>query len=152
MYRVIEHDGKEYRLEYSLEAYMTKYVDQYGEYRTHVAPLVDLMNRVNEDENNEAAGMKAAFDMPEVAAHAMYAGLMRWHGRGKRGDKTIVTFDDAAEFCWELIEAHPDDEYLGSWTGLIKMCIEQIEADGFFTRLSGVTVPLDNEPKKKSKK
>lgn len=148
MYKTFTNDGKEYRLEYSLEAYMTKYIDGKGEYKTHVAPLVELMNRFNENED-DAAAQSAAFNMPEVAVHAMYAGLMRWHGRGKHGDKTIVTYDDAAELCWELLEANPDDEYLGSWAGLIKMCVEQIEADGFFTRLSGAKAPQDKKPKKK---
>ena len=35
MYKTFESGGKEYRLEYSLEAYMTKYVDQFGNYKTH---------------------------------------------------------------------------------------------------------------------
>lgn len=147
MYKTFELDGKEYRLEYSLEAYMTKYVGMDGAYRTHVAPLVELMQRMNE--TDDAAAAVAAFDMPDVACHAMYAGLLRWQGRGKRGDKSVVTFDDAAELCMELIEANPGDEYLGSWAGLIRMCIEQIEADGFFERLSGVMEPQDKKPKKK---
>ena len=151
MYRVIEHDGKEYRLEYSLEAYMTKYVDQYGNYKTHVAPLVEYMTKLNESGEGDD-NVAAAFDIPEIAAHAMYAGLLRWHGRGKRGDKTIVTYDDACELCWELLEAHPDDQYLGSWSGLLAMCIEQIEADGFFTRLAGTATPQDKKPEQKPKK
>lgn len=151
MYKAFEHGGKEYRLEYSLEAYMTKYVDHAGAYRTHVAPLVDMMNEINDSEN-DAAATTAAFDMPEVAVHAMFAGLLRWHGRGKHGDKTIITFDDAAELCWELMNEHPDDEYLGSWAGLIRMCVEQIEEDGFFAKLGGATQPEDKKPKAKSKK
>ena len=151
MYRTFMNDGKEYRLEYSLEAYMTKFVDHDGTYKTHVAPLVDLINEMNANENNEAANVTAAFNLPEVAVHAMYAGLLRWHGRGKRGDKTVITFDDASELCWEIMENNPDDEYLGSWSGLIKMCIEQIEEDGFFTKLGGQTTPEDKKPKTKKK-
>lgn len=147
MYKTFEFDGKEYRLEFSLEAYMTKYTDYNGNYRTHVAPLVELMNEANDEESD--AAIEAAFDLPEVAAHAMYAGLIRWHGRGKRGDKTIVTYDDACELCMELIDANPDDELLGSWSGLARMCIAQLEADGFFEKLSGVKEPEDEKPKKK---
>lgn len=149
MYRTFEHGGKEYRLEYSLEAYMTKYVDYDGSYKTHVTPLVEYMNKMNES-GSDADNVAAAFDIPDVAVHAMYAGLLRWQGRGKRGDKTIVTLDDAAELCMELIDEHPDDKYLGSFSGLILMCIEQIEEDGFFTKLAGATAPQDKKPKKKS--
>lgn len=150
MYKTFEHGGKEYRLEYSLEAYMTKYVDPYGNYKTHVAPLVEYMNKMNAS-GEDADTVSAAFDIPEIAVHAMFAGLIRWHGRGKRGDKSIITFDDAAEFCMELIDEHPGDKYLGSFSGLMLMCIEQIEADGFFNRLAGATVPEDKKPKQKKK-
>lgn len=146
MYKTFESGGKEYRLEYSLEAYMTKYVDQFGNYKTHVAPLVEYITAMN---NGGGENVAAAFDIPEIAAHAMYAGLIRWHGRGKRGDKTVVTFDDACELCMDIIDANPDDKYLGTWSGLLMMCIEQIEADGFFTRLAAATEPQDKKPKKK---
>jgi len=145
MYRTFEYDGKEYRLEYSLEAYLNKYVDHNGVYKTHVTPLVEYMNKMNDGGGEDVS---AAFDIPEIAAHAMYAGLIRWHGRGKRGDKTIVTYDDACELCMELIEANPDDKYLGTWSGLVLMCIEQLEADGFFTRLAAAE-PQDKKPKSK---
>ena len=145
MYRAFELGGKEYRLEYSLEAYMTKYVDHDGSYKTHVAPLVEYISMMNDGGSENVA---AAFDIPEIAAHAMFAGLIRWHGRGKRGDKTITTFDDACELCWELIEANPGDKYLGTWSGLVMMCIEQIEADGFFARLAAAE-PQDKKPKSK---
>ena len=144
MYRTFEHDGKAYRLEYSLEAYLEKYVDEDGKRTTHVAPLVKLTN-----EKEEA--VTTMFDMPEIAIHAMYAGLLRWHGRGKRGDKTITTFDAAAELCMELIDGHPDDEYLGSWGGLINMCSEQLEEDDFFNKYAGAMIPEDKEPEKKPK-
>lgn len=146
MYKAFESGGKEYRLEYSLEAYMTKYVDQFGNYKTHVAPLVEYITAMNDGGGENVA---AAFDIPEIAAHAMYAGLIRWHGRGKRGDKTVVTFDDACELCMDIIDANPDDKQLGTWSGLLMMCLEQIEADGFFTRLAGATEPTDKQPKKK---
>jgi len=142
MYRTFEHGGKEYRLEYSLEAYMTRYVGIDGASKTHVAPLVEYISSLNDGGN-----VAAAFDIPDIAAHAMYAGLLRWHGRGKRGDKSICTFDDACEFCMELIDEHPDDQYLGTWSGLVMMCIEQIEADGFFTKLA--VEPQDHKKKKK---
>lgn len=146
MYRSFEFDGKEYRLEYSVEAYMEKYTDYDGARKTHVTPLVEYMTKMN---NGGGEDVASAFDIPEIAAHAMFAGLIRWHGRGKRGDKTIATLDDAKELCMELIDANPEDKYLGTWSGLVLMCIEQIEEDGFFTKLAGMTEPQDKKPKAK---
>lgn len=145
MYRTFEHGDKEYRLEFKVEAYMSKYVDYDGQRKTHVAPLVEYISMMNESGGDNVA---AALDIPEIAAHAMFAGLMKYHGNGKHGDKTVTTFDDAKDLCMDIIDEHPDDQYLGSWQGLAMMCIEQLEEDGFFTKLAAAA-PQDKKPKSK---
>lgn len=121
-------NGKTYKLQYSIEAFTSKFVDEDGNSVLHIMPLIKMA-----DSEEDAY---AALDIPNAVCHAMYAGLMRNHGMGKRGDKSITCLEDAAELCMELIDENPDDEKFGSWSGLIKLCTDQMTEDRFFEKFA----------------
>lgn len=144
MYRTFECGGKEYRLEYSIEAYLAKTPTAEGKYTSFVTPLLEISGKLGEED------LEAAMDIPTIAVSALYAGLLRWHGRGRHGDKTILSIEDAGELAIALIDGHPDDENLGTFAGIMSMCLSQMEEDGFFKRLAASQIPKDH--KKKSPK
>lgn len=146
MYRTFECDGKEYRLEYSIEAYLAKTPTADGRYASFVAPLLAVAEKLGEED------LEAAMDIPSIAVSALYAGLLRWHGRGKNGDLTILSLEDAGELAMNIIDSHPDDEELGSFAGLMTMCLSQMEEDGFFKRLAMSEKIQDHKKKSKSPK
>lgn len=146
MYRTFECDGKEYRLEYSIEAYLAKAPNAEGRYASFIAPLVGMVAGESGGED-----LVAAMDIPTIAVYSLYAGLLRWHGRGSHGDKTILSVEDAGELAIALIDGHPDDEELGSFAGLMNMCLAQMEEDGFFKRLAASQIPKDHKKKQSPK-
>ncbi len=146
MYRTLECGGKEYRLEYSIEAYLAKVPTADGKYSSFVTPLLKIQDRLGTEE------LEAAMDIPSIAVSALYAGLLRWHGRGRNGDMTILSLEDAGELAISIIDEHPDDDELGSFAGLMTMCLAQMEEDGFFKRLAASEKMQDHKKKAKSPK
>lgn len=131
MYKTLKVGDKEYHLEYSVEAFMTRYTNDEGKSENHVMPLLRLANSADDN-------IATAFELPNAVAHALYAGLLRYHGNTKRGDKSITSVEEAAELAFEIIEENEDNE-LGSWSALLNICTEQMTEDGFFEKLGGKT-------------
>ena len=142
MYSTITIGGKDYRLEYSIEASL---------YADCTAKLVEFLSaaygsseisknirKVDEEKRAVALrsvvreGLQAVANIPDVALTLFYAGLLQYHGI--EGDKTVVSMRDAKKVVREYFEEHKDDDQ-GDFYSILQICIEQMGEDDFFRRI-----------------
>ena len=144
MYKVLNISGKDYKIEFSVEASL------YGECTEKV---INLMTAVNEDGDN-ADSIKAKFkgisDIPQVALSMFYAGLMEHHGT-EEGDGEVPDKKTAKILLKSYIK-----ENNGNFWSVMEMLLDQMGEDGFF-KLTGLETFMDDlnvaaKPKKTPKK
>ena len=140
MYKVLNISGKDYKIEFSVEASL------YGECTEKV---INLMTAVNEDGDN-ADSIKAKFkgisDIPQVALSMFYAGLMEHHGT-EAGDGEVPDKKTAKILLKSYIK-----ENNGNFWSVMEMLLDQMGEDGFFKLigLEEMMSPMteEKEPKK----
>lgn len=140
MYKVLNISGKDYKIEFSVEASL------YGECTEKV---INLMTAVNEDGDN-ADSIKAKFkgisDIPQVALSMFYAGLMEHHG-AEEGDGEVPDKKTAKILLKSYIK-----ENNGNFWSVMEMLLDQMGEDGFFKLigLEEMMSPMteEKEPKK----
>lgn len=144
MYKTLEIGGKEYRLEFTIEASL---------YADCTSSLTSLMAGMEEAEQAKDTSkiLAEVANIPQVALTLFYAGLLEYHGTD--GDKTILSKSDAKQLVKQLMKEHSEDE-LSSFDGVLNMCIEQMGEDGFFktTGLSGVLEQAQKPTRKRQPK
>lgn len=147
MYKLLSINGKEYKLEYSVEAAL------YGDCVSKISKLMLGMNFA--EEKNDLRIMLDGFsDIPEIAVTVFYAGLIEAHGTHPDGDGSVPDIYTAKKLAFEYIKENKDNEN-GSFYGIMRMCIDQMGEDGFF-KLVGlndmleVTAEEKNQTKKKN--
>lgn len=143
MYKVLEIDGKEYKLEYTMEAALYEECIEklvlFMEKAFGGMEAVDFVDSTNEQllEKQERAikkGIAGISNIPAVTLSVFYAGLLEHHGTGKNGDKSIRSKDDAKDLLGAYIEAHSDDG-TGNFYDLLMICLDQMREDGFFKKI-----------------
>lgn len=140
MYKVLNISGKDYKIEFSVEASL------YGECTEKV---INLMTAVNEDGDN-ADSIKAKFkgisDIPQVALSMFYAGLMEHHGT-EEGDGEVPDKKTAKILLKSYIK-----ENNGNFWSVMEELLDQMGEDGFFKLigLEEMMSPMteEKEPKK----
>lgn len=141
MYKSLNIDGKEYRLEYSIEASL---------YAECVTTLMDFLSGMDgEDDTEKIKNTIASLStMPKVAITIFYAGLIEAHGTHPDGDGSVPDLNTAKQLVRRYMNEHKDDE-TGNFYGILQMCIDQMTEDGFF-KLIGLTemVNQTKEPNK----
>lgn len=141
MYKSLNIDGNEYKLEYSIEASL---------YADCVSSLTGLMADMEEagNDNNVKKMLSGMSNIPQTTLTIFYAGLIEAHGTHPNGDGKVPDIQTAKGLIAEYIKEHKDDE-TGNFYGVMQMCIEQMNEDGFFNLLG---LEAMNEAGQKPKK
>lgn len=142
MYKEIEIGGKEYKLEYSIEASLRSECVE-SAYKTGM-----LIGDAFEGDKMIAE----ISNLPTNAVSLLYGGLLEHHGED--GDETVTSVKDARKLAKQYVKEHINDE--GSvWVNLCLECLNQMTEDGFF-KLIGLNMETEEqteaEPPKKSRK
>lgn len=142
MYKVLTIGGKDYHLEYSIEASL---------YADCITSLTSMMADVEnaENEKNVKKMLAGMSNIPQTALTVFYAGLMEAHGSHPDGDGTVPDIHVAKRLISEYMKEHKGEES-GNFYGVMNMCIEQMVEDGFFD-LVGLNALMES-PKKKQRK
>ena len=152
MYKVLPIDGKDWKIEYSIEASL------YGEC---TEKLIEFMQTIaggaDELPENATAEQIAAAkknfikekisgvcDITNTALTMFYAGLLEHHG--PEGDRSIISKKDAKQLVRKYFAEHAEDG-TGNFYDLLQLLMEQMGEDGFF-KMTGVEKMLDEMAKK----
>ena len=121
MYKVISIDGKDYRLEYSIEASL---------YDECIEKITSLMYNIDAANGRDGVRslIKGISNLPNTAIVCFYAGLMQYHG--VEGDGSVVTLSTAKKLASALLRNETSD--INNWYDLLTMCVDQMGEDGFF--------------------
>ena len=129
MYKILKIGGKDYKLEYSIEASL---------YADCTASLTGLMSEIQmAGENKDVKKVVSELsNIPKTTLTIFYAGLMEHHGAHPYGDGTVPDIQTAKRLIAQYLKEHSEDE-TGNFFGIMQMCIEQMGEDGFF-KLTGL--------------
>lgn len=143
MYNLLTIGGKEYKLEYTMEAAL---------YDEGIEKLVSFMEKafggIDTDDNSDMSdeeiaqkqeramkkGIAGISNIPAVTLSVFYAGLLEHHGTGKNGDRSIRSKEDAKDVLRAYLEEHEEDG-TGNFYDLLMICVNQMGEDGFFRRI-----------------
>lgn len=143
MYKALTIGGKEYHLEYSIEASL------YSDCVSSVAGMLTDA-AIAEKEQDVKMLLSGMSNVPQTALTIFYAGLMEAHGTHPNGDGQVPDIQSAKCLIAEFMREHKEDEY-GNFYGVMQMCIEQMGEDGFFD-LVGLNAMTEGMTKKKPRK
>lgn len=129
MYKSLMIGGKDYKLEYSIEASL---------YADCTASLTGLMTEIQiAGENKDIKKVISEIsNIPQTALTMFYAGLMEHHGSHPDGDGAVPDIQTAKCLIAQYLKEHSEDD-TGNFYGIMQMCIEQMGEDGFF-KLTGL--------------
>ena len=118
MYKVIKIEGKENKLEYTIEASL---------YEDCTQSVTDIMmDLTSNSEDRDIKGlMQTMSRVPQKAITVFYAGLLEYHG--PEGDGTVTTFEEGKRLCIAYLK-----EEGCNWYDVLTMCLNQMGEDGFF--------------------
>lgn len=124
MYKLLTIGGKEYKLEYTIEASL---------YKDCISDMVSLLAEIQDAASKEdfRKTIREMANVPQVAWTIFYAGLMEAHGNHPNGDKTVPDKETAKQLLVQYIQEHKGQEE-GNFYGVMNMCVEQMGEDGFF--------------------
>lgn len=118
MYKIININKKDYKLEYSLEASL------YPESTEKLLEFISL--DAGNDKNEIKSIIKGVSNVPQTTLHMFYAGLLEHHGTGSDGDGTVTSIEDAKTLLKQYISENKTSFYT-----VMEMIIEQMDEDGF---------------------
>ena len=129
MYKVLQIGGKDYKLEYSIEASL---------YADCTASLTGLMTEIQiaGDSKDIKRIVSELSNIPQTTLTIFYAGLMEHHGVHPDGDGSVPDIQTAKHLIAQYLKEHSEDD-TGNFFGIMQMCIEQMGEDGFF-KLTGL--------------
>ena len=138
MYKVLNIEGKEFHLEYSIEASL---------YADCVSSLTSLMVEIEtaSSEKNIKDVLKGVSNIPQTALVLFYAGLMDAHGDHPDGDRTVRSMQDSKHILSAYLKEHKDDG-TGNFYSVLEMCIQQMTEDDFFN-LVGLSAMIAQKSK-----
>lgn len=122
MYKIININGEEYKLEFSVEASL------YGECIDRIATLMMVVANA-EGENDMRSLLAGISDLPRTTLQCFYAGLMEHHNF-ESGDGRVKNLRDAKKLAVALIKGEDTD--VDNWYDLLMICADQMREDGFF--------------------
>lgn len=135
--KVINIDGKDYTLEFSIEASL------YNECIEKVTGLVCSINEA-QDEKDVKAMVTSMSDIPQTTLTMFYAALLEHHG--EEGDGSVADKKDAKRLIKKYFEEHKEDE-TGNFYGVMEMLIEVMGDDGFFKQIGLEQMGQTQNPK-----
>ncbi len=142
MYKVLQIDGKDWKIEYSIEASL------YGECTEKLIEFIQTIAGGTDELPKDAtaeqvAAAKKKFikekisgicDIANTTLTMFYAGLLEHHGQ--EGDKSIMSKKDAKQLIRKYFSEHAEDG-AGNFYDLLQILMGQMEEDGFF-KMTGV--------------
>ncbi len=140
MYKIININKKDYKLEYSLEASL---------YPESTEKLLEFISLDAENDKNKIKSIiKGMSNVPQTTLHMFYAGLLEHHGTGSDGDGTVTSIEDAKTLLKQYISENKTSFYT-----VMEMIIEQMGEDGFLDLigLNDMIQTEEEEPKKTPK-
>ena len=148
MYKVIKIGGRDYHLEYSIEAslYSDCVEDMTSMFGSVILIDDDKMN-VKDKLREMCSGMAS---IPSVTLTVFYAGLMEAHGDHPDGDGTVPNIATAKQLIKQYILEHKDDD-TGNFYGVLELCLAQMADNGFFELIGLEKMFGEKEPKKQAK-
>lgn len=138
MYKIIPIDGKEYHLEYSIEASL------YADCISSITGLMADIEIASGDKDIKSV-LKGMSNIPQTALVLFYAGLMEAHGNHEDGDGSVPDINTAKKLIVKYIKEHSEDGE-GNFYSIMEMCINQMTEDGFFD-LVGLNAMMSQKPK-----
>lgn len=138
MYKIIAICGKDYKLEYTVEASL--YEDCVETMLSLFSSMAvannpeEAMKGLNGDERSRAEqGIVSAlksqtYKIPQISLTLFYAGLMEHHGTGRNGDRTILSKDDAKDLVYQYFDEHKEDG-MDTFADILTLCINQVMAN-----------------------
>lgn len=141
MFKVINIGGKDYKLEYTIEASLydegidttLKFIGSAG------MPSEEELKKYTEEQQIEIRKrfvdgvLHSMTNLPKTAIDLLYMGLLEHHGTGKYGDHTICSKEDVKELVRTYFEEHQEDG-TGTFYDILSICLDQMGVDGFFKR------------------
>lgn len=141
MYKVLTIGGKDYRLEYSIEASLYKDgVDRLINFLSGAfgaSGEAELTKGLSEEDKTKVRVelmhnlRSEIINLPDTALTLFYAGLLEYHGLD--GDGSILHKVDAKKLVKQLFAEQPEDG-ITDFASLLELCINQMGEDGFFKR------------------
>lgn len=129
MYKTITIGGKDYKLEYSIEASL------YGDCVASVVSLLAGIGRAAE-KDDIVKQIHEISNVPQVAWTIFYAGLLEAHGTHPEGDGRVPDKETAKALMVQYIKENQGEEG-GDFYDVLTMCMNQMGEDGFF-KLTGM--------------
>jgi hypothetical protein len=133
----INIDGKEYTLEYTIEASL------YNECIEKVTTLFAKVSMSDGTENGTLSIIKSMSDVPRTTLSMFYAGLLEHHG--PEGDGSIQSTDDAKRLVKKYFAEHKDED-TGNFYGLMNELLSIMADDDFFAQI-GLTQIAEKQQK-----
>lgn len=121
MFKIIKISGKDYKLEYSIEASL------YSDCTVSVTSLYEALANNDGDIMKVIAGIS---NIPVTALTLFYAGLLEHHGT--EGDGTVLNIKDAKLLAVQYMKELREEGKKGNWYDLFSICAEQLNEDNFF--------------------
>lgn len=140
MYKIININKKDYKIEYSLEASL---------YPESTEKLLEFISLDAENDKNKIKSIiKGMSNVPQTTLHMFYAGLLEHHGTGLDSDGTVTSIEDAKTLLKQYISENKTSFY-----AVMEMIIEQMGEDGFLDLigLNDMIQTEEEEPKKTPK-
>lgn len=160
MYKVLPIGGKEYKLEYTIEAalyddcvtsIMEFFAKAFGMENQEFDSDTDSKEKASAISRNAIKnGIAGISNMPSLTITMLYAGLLEHHGTGKNGDRSIISKEDVKELVKDYFSEHSEDG-TDTFYDLFQLCIEQMGEDGFFKRVGLEKIVNQNSAVKKNR-
>lgn len=136
MYKVLTVNGKDYKLEYTIEASL--YDECIEKLVSFFEKAFGAMDADDEDESKRETAIRKSIsgisNIPATTLSVFYAGLLEHHGTGRNGDKSVRSKEDAKDIIRSYFEEH-DEDGTGNYYDLLMICVNQMGDDGFFKRI-----------------
>lgn len=143
MYKVLNIGGKDYKLEYTIEASLYEdcvetMMNLFGSIAVASDPEKTMKGLKGENRERAEKGIatalkKQTFGIPKIALTLFYAGLMEHHGTGRFGDGTVLSKEDAKRVVYQYFDEHKEDGE-DTFADILSICINQMMEDDFFRR------------------
>ena len=141
MYKVLTIGGRDYKLEYTIEASLYEdcidslmgFFGRFGEIMSG-ANIPDNLSEEEQDRMTEKYVKKSITgisNIPATAVTLFHAGLLEYHG--PNGDNSIRSKQDTKELVKQYFKDHAEDG-TDNFYDLLLICVNQMGEDGFFKR------------------
>ncbi len=156
MYKVLNIEGKDYKLEYTMEAALfgecvemvTKILEGFAEVSSGINETeeISLEETFTEVRKRLNGFISTISNIPSKTVSIFYAGLLEHHGTHPLGDGLVPSQQVAKTLLFKFMQEHKGQEE-GDFFGILNMILGQMEEDGFF-EFTGLNKAFQTQEKK----